>query len=430
MISLMDMNSKSNLDWLQEVSLSQLKCVMKVAEFHSASRAADDISRTQTAVTKAVNKVEKYVGTALFERSSSGMWLTPDGELFVDRIRNAAFELRRAGNFFLHQIESVANVDTIPLFNMSLINKPLLTLIKVLETRDLNRAAKAVDVTPITVQRTIRKIESQLGVKLFVRTANNVLMPTVVASEIGTAIRAAFAEIQIGIDELHSREGVVRGQVRVGTLPFVRTVLVPKVITQMCQQYPEVSFSTNESPYELLERRLRAGDLDMIVGPTPQIEKHIDIHIEHFLKTGLYIIVRSGHPLAKGDALISKKQLESLGWLLPPLPALHREVFDRFMVQNDIKSRGQIVETGALNTMRSILAETDFAAISVVPNIRAMPKGDIAILMPDFAGRPGAPYMHIDYHILTRKRSKMSSPVAIFTDLLRKKAAEIALAEN
>lgn len=424
------MKYDSSLPWLQEISLSQLKCVLKVAEFHSASRAAEEVSRTQTAVTKAINKVEKYIGTELFERSSTGMWLTSDGEIFIDRIRNAAFELARAGNFFVHHTGSDADISTLPLFNMTAGNQALLSLLKVFELRDLKRAAEALGVTSITAQRAIRRIESQLDIKLFVRTANSVLMPSVVASEIGTAIKVAFAEIQIGLNELRSRSGRVKGQVRVGTMPFVRSALVPRVIAQMCAQYPDVSFATDESPYEMLERGLRSGDLDLIVGPTPQISKHSDIHVEHFLKTGLYIIARSGHPLADGDGLVTKEQLENLSWLLPPLPALHREVFDKFMADHGIRVNGQIVETSAQNTMLSILGETDFAAISVIPNIRRMPPRDVSVLTPDFVTPRDKPCMHIDYYMLTRRRSTMSSPAKIFTTLLRERAQAIVQREK
>lgn len=413
----------------QEISLSHLKCVMKVAEFHGVSRAADEVARTQTAVTKAINKVEQALGLSLFERSSTGMWPTPAGEILVERIRIAAFELTRAGNFFQHQSGSIADVRTIPLFNMTMGTQALMSFVKVFELRDLERAGEALGVTSTTVQRSIRKIESQLGLKLFVRTATNVLMPSVVATEIATAVKVAFAELQIGFTEIQSMDGRVKGRVRVGTLPFVRTALVPKVIATMCSQYPDVSFSTNESPYVLLERGLRSGELDLVVGPTPRVKKHSDLRVEHFLKTGLYIIVRSGHPLAE-EGVVSREQLGKLQWLLPPMPALHREVFEKFMRDHEIPVRSQLVETSAQNTMISILESTDFAAISVIPNIKARPPGEIKVLTPDFLDNKQAPYMYIDYHIITRKRSAFSSPVEIFVSQLRWKARELALAED
>lgn len=87
-----------------ELTLKGLHCVMKVVEVGSVSRAAKQIAKSQTAVTKAIHKVEKSIGKSLFDRSTSGMWPTAEGELLAGRVSNAFNELQRAG-----RLEAVPN---------------------------------------------------------------------------------------------------------------------------------------------------------------------------------------------------------------------------------------------------------------------------------------------------------------------------------
>ena len=64
------------------IKLRHLSCFLEVAAQRSFVLAADLLNLTQPAVSKAISELEDILGTALFERSRRGVFLTPHGEAF------------------------------------------------------------------------------------------------------------------------------------------------------------------------------------------------------------------------------------------------------------------------------------------------------------------------------------------------------------
>lgn len=67
-----------------------------VAEERSFRRAAERLGVTTAAVSKAVQRLEAELGVRLLERTSRQVALTPEGEAFLDRAREAVAQVRAA----------------------------------------------------------------------------------------------------------------------------------------------------------------------------------------------------------------------------------------------------------------------------------------------------------------------------------------------
>ncbi len=400
------------------ITLKNLRCVMKVAELGGVSRAAQEIARSQTAVTKAIHKVENSIGVSLFDRSNTGMWPTAEGELLASRISNAHLELRRSARFYRQHVGFPVDVATLPLFNLGVRKQTLASFICVFNHRDIKKAAEVLELSPATVQRATRELETQLKTPLFERAATGRLMPTLVAVEIARAAKLAFAEIGHGFDEIRSLGEIIVGHVRIGSLPFVRKEILPNAIVGLATGHPGISISTNEADYEAQEVALRSGELDLIVGPTSLSEKDVDLVAEPFLEMTLRFVVRGGHPLAR-KSKITKSELSSLGWVLPPKGTAHREAFDEFIQRHEIEIEGQVVETSLYNAARGIVRKSDLALISRQNDSEL---GTYVALEPDFVSRRDMERLRLVSHIVTRRRTTMSPAVRLFISLLRESA--------
>ena len=66
------------------VNLAQLEYFLAVARSRSFSRAAEDCYISQSSLSKQIKALEKTLGVELFVRSSTGVSLTPAGEMFFD----------------------------------------------------------------------------------------------------------------------------------------------------------------------------------------------------------------------------------------------------------------------------------------------------------------------------------------------------------
>ncbi len=78
------------------MKLNQMKAFIAIAERGSVRAAARYLDIAQPAITRTIRDLEKDLGATLFIRQSSGVTLTPMGELFLRRARSIESEIQRA----------------------------------------------------------------------------------------------------------------------------------------------------------------------------------------------------------------------------------------------------------------------------------------------------------------------------------------------
>ena len=67
------------------MNILHLKYVVCIAENGSINKAAEELHVAQPNLSRIVREMESDLGIQFFRRSSRGMMLTPDGELFVSQ---------------------------------------------------------------------------------------------------------------------------------------------------------------------------------------------------------------------------------------------------------------------------------------------------------------------------------------------------------
>lgn len=90
------------------MKLVQLKHLTTVAELGGLRRAARHLGIAQPAITRSIRDLEHELGATLFERSATGMTLTPIGAAFVRRSVAAQLELERARD----EVLQLKGIDT------------------------------------------------------------------------------------------------------------------------------------------------------------------------------------------------------------------------------------------------------------------------------------------------------------------------------
>jgi DNA-binding transcriptional LysR family regulator len=65
------------------ISLRQIRYFVSTAEHGQVSQAALDLAISQSAITTAIQQIERTIGADLFTRSQQGMELTPAGQQFL-----------------------------------------------------------------------------------------------------------------------------------------------------------------------------------------------------------------------------------------------------------------------------------------------------------------------------------------------------------
>ena len=130
--------------------------------------------------------------------------------------------------------------------------------------RQFAKAAAYCGVTQPTLSATIQKLEAELGVRLFDRTAGRVI-PTAIGEAVAERAEKTLAMAR-GIRDLVANEKQkVSGRFRLGILPTIAPYLLPRFLPQLCATHPEMELRVVEMKTSDICRAVRQGDLDAAI---------------------------------------------------------------------------------------------------------------------------------------------------------------------
>lgn len=78
----------------RRIKFRHLEVFSAIARARSLKRAAGELNLTQPAISKTLKELEQIVGVTLVERSRSGVWLTDEGEVFLQFAEQSISALR------------------------------------------------------------------------------------------------------------------------------------------------------------------------------------------------------------------------------------------------------------------------------------------------------------------------------------------------
>lgn len=130
--------------------------------------------------------------------------------------------------------------------------------------RQFAKAAAYCGVTQPTLSAMIQKLEAELGVRLFDRTAGRVI-PMAIGEAVAERAEKTLAMAR-GIRDLVANEKQkVSGRFRLGILPTIAPYLLPRFLPQLCATHPEMELRVVEMKTSDICRAVRQGDLDAAI---------------------------------------------------------------------------------------------------------------------------------------------------------------------
>ncbi len=402
---------------METIRVRQARTFLKVTDKGSITKAAATLNRSQTSVTKTIQDVENALGLELFSRSSRGVKLSVYGETLLPKAQAALEEFRKAEAFVppatLRAFHSAARF-----FRMDVSDKWLDALIAAAETRSVAAAGQQLGITSSAVSASLRKLQDSLGVTLFERTSA-ALEPTSFSRNAVRHLKLARNYLRQGVEEMASVTGVIRGRVVVGSLPFVRTRILPQAIINVLSAHPQLDIATAELPYDGLITGLRCGDVDFLLGALRGRDADADVGEEELLRDGLSVIVRFGHPLM-GCKPVRWEDLLEYPWVLPHQGTPTRLRIRQLLAKRGLKEPEHIVETSSFVIQRGIVMDND--SVTVLSRHQAQREvraGMLAALNVELPGteRP--------IGLTTRVQDALAPAAQALADEVRKVVAEL-----
>ncbi|WP_345830241.1 LysR family transcriptional regulator [Erwinia sp. HDF1-3R] len=365
-----------NITGNEPVNLMQIRAFCQVVAQGSVSRAADELFRTQSAVTRSIHDLEQRLAVPLFERHSGGMMLTDFGKCILPRARRAIEELHSLPRRLAKLLSRSSRNESEPLWLFNV--RRLQIFITLCQTNHMQSVAHQLGLSQPAVSAALKVLENGAGIPLLERTPHG-MVPSLAGREIEPNIRRALNELRHIPADIAARKGNLVGTVRVGALPLGRTRLLPQAIIRLTSRYPGIKVVTSESAWGMLAAEMRAGEIDFIFGALRNSEEQQDMTSETLFDEEMVLVARPDHPLSQHPC--DRRALREARWVLPRSHTPARRLLDTCFHRMGIPAPDPVVESGDLALVRGLLRDSDMlAAVSAHQLEVELASGELAVL--------------------------------------------------
>jgi LysR family transcriptional regulator, hydrogen peroxide-inducible genes activator len=261
-------------------------------------------------------------------------------------------------------------------------------LIAVANAGHFGRAAALCGVSQPSLSAQVRKLEDQLGVRVFERTSRRV-MPTPEGLEIVAQARVVLDEAGKLQELARSAQDPLAGPLRLGAIPTLGPYLLPHLLPPIREAYPALRLKIREDLTATLVERLRGGALDAALLSLPVDGPGLEA--APLFREPFWAALPPGHRLARAAQISEADLRDEPLLLLRDGHCLRAQALSLCpLVQEKADGQDDAFQAASLETLRYMVAAG--AGCTLLPALAvslALARGDRLIELRPFA--PPAP---------------------------------------
>ena len=151
------------------------------------------------------------------------------------------------------------------------------TFFTVANTKNMNKAAEELCVTQPAVTKSVKKLESQLGTTLFIRSSKGMEL-TAEGQMLYDKVKSAFIILEEAEKSFLDFKDLKTGEVRIGISAVLTNIVLLESVKEFTDKYPGVNVIINNGLTSDLLNDLNKGKLDFVIynegdANIPNIEK-------------------------------------------------------------------------------------------------------------------------------------------------------------
>ncbi|GAB1408352.1 LysR substrate-binding domain-containing protein [Thermomonas brevis] len=224
-------------------------------------------------------------------------------------------------------------------------------LVALAELRHFGKAAQACFVSQPTLSMQIRKLEEELGVALFERAPRKVML-TPAGQDMVQRARRILAEVEQMKEAARRSKDPEAGSLRLGVFPTLGPYLLPHVVPQLRERFPQLELLLVEEKSDVLLQRLREGRLDAALLALPLHDEQL--HAQFLFEEPFVLAAPVQHPLAQGEALSMDELSDETLLLLEDGHCLRDQALDVCRLSGAQEKAG--FRATSLETLRQMVA--------------------------------------------------------------------------
>lgn len=240
----------------------------------------------------------------------------------------------------------------------------------VAKEKQFSKAAKACFVSQPTLSLGIKKLEEELGVLLFERNHQELVI-TPIGQKIVDQAKKVLKDVVYIKDLAKLEQDQLSEPLKLGAIHTVGPYLFPDLLPVVKENAPQLPLLVEENYSWKLTKKLKQGEIDVAIVSLPYDEPGIEYEVLY--EEPFVILVPSSHPLAISDR-ISVKQLAKEKILLLGQEHCFREQVmrlcpDCFIDKTDSDNIDNTFESSSLETIRFMVAGG--VGVTIVPRMSA-----------------------------------------------------------
>lgn len=300
-----------------------------------------------------------------------------------------------------------------PATRFHLKTRQLAFLVHLDEERCLARAADAAGLTQPAASKLLRQVEVTLGVQLFERQPRG-MVPTGYGEILVRHARSALSELGLARKEIAALRSGLLGKASVGMVLDSNTNLLARAVGELTQRYPGIIVSIEIDGCASLVKRLRDGELDVVVGRVLDSARADDLIYEPLAVDDLHAVIAGPqHPLADRREL-QLSNVVAQPWILPPTGCLLRDKLDAMFVQQGLPLPAHIVEAVSAPIICSLLRHSPMVACVPEEAFRSsLESGELTALIRNIPLGAGA------FGLITRRDHALAPGAQLMLKTLR-----------
>ena len=178
----------------------------------------------------------------------------------------------------------------------------LKAFLAVAETGSFQAAAKICGITQSTVSRQVQSLETELNAVLFHRLTQVKL--TVAGEVLLPRVRRICQDWRLASQEIADLMAGKQPELCVAAIHSVCSHLLPTVLQQFCQDYPQVQLRVTALGSDRALKVLRDGLVDVvIVMDNPRLTASTDLYTQHLYDEPVEVLMAAQHPLTQFEAV-------------------------------------------------------------------------------------------------------------------------------
>jgi len=243
-------------------------------------------------------------------------------------------------------------------------------IVAVAREKQFCKAARACYVSQPTLSLGIKKLEDELGVVLFER-KHQELVITPIGQKIVSQAEKALKEVKTIKEIAQQEQDPLSESLRLGAIHTVGPYLFPDLLPVVQQNAPRLPLLVEENYTADLTQKLKNGDIDAAIISLPFNEPGIDTEILY--EEPFVVLIPSSHPLAMMHSISVKQLARENVLLLGPKHCFRDQVMalcpECFKPKTASDELHMTFEGSSLETIRFMVAGG--VGVTIVPRMAA-----------------------------------------------------------